>query len=285
MDIDPESCSSRAVDFAPTHSQNQRRLKAIAYDQVLHLLKESNLAEANLPGFEDELWVHFHRLPPSYSFYSNSQRKVDPQRSDYCRENRAMHEITISTDDKPKLLRQLTSLLSEIGLNLQEAHVFSTVDGYSLANFLVDGWALEETEQLRNTLVKKIPRIEVQGGQAGLNQAVMDGMAGAESSRAMDFAPTHSRNKRPEVIVYDQVLHLLKDSNLAGANLPGFEDELWMHFNRLPRSYALNVNVERAQDVLMHKRLLHMARDPAIRHAIEVRVVQCSSPCCFWVIT
>ncbi|KAG6704714.1 hypothetical protein I3842_07G146300 [Carya illinoinensis] len=278
MDIDPESCSSRAVDFAPTHSQNQRRLKAIAYDQVLHLLKESNLAEANLPGFEDELWVHFHRLPPSYSFYSNSQRKVDPQRSDYCRENRAMHEITISTDDKPKLLRQLTSLLSEIGLNLQEAHVFSTVDGYSLANFLVDGWALEETEQLRNTLVKKIPRIEVQGGQAGLNQAVMDGMAGAESSRAMDFAPTHSRNKRPEVIVYDQVLHLLKDSNLAGANLPGFEDELWMHFNRLPRSYALNVNVERAQDVLMHKRLLHMARDPAIRHAIEVRVVQAHFP-------
>ncbi|KAF5455708.1 hypothetical protein F2P56_025256 [Juglans regia] len=207
MDIETESCSSRAVDFAPTHSRN-RRLKVIAYDQVLHLLKDSNFAEANLPGFEDELWMHFHRLPPryaldvnvekaqdvlmhkrllhmardpatkhaievrvvqahfattgncSYSFYSNSQRKVDPQRSDNSRENGARLEITISTNDKPKLFSQLTSLLSEIGLNIQEAHAFSTVDGYSLDYFLVDGWALEETEQLRNTLVKKIPRIE-----------------------------------------------------------------------------------------------------------------------------
>ncbi|XP_041018901.1 serine/threonine-protein kinase STY46-like [Juglans microcarpa x Juglans regia] len=118
----------------------------------------------------------------SYSFYSNSQRKVDRLRSDYYRENgahpptafgsspdtndnplcsRAMHEITISTNDKPKLLSQLTTLLFEIGLNIQEAHVFSTVDGYSLVFFLVHGWALEETEQLRNTLVKKIPIIEV----------------------------------------------------------------------------------------------------------------------------
>ncbi|KAF5455709.1 hypothetical protein F2P56_025257 [Juglans regia] len=322
MDIDTESCGSRAVDFSPTHSRNQRRLKAIAYDQVLHLLKDSNFAEANLPGFEDELWMHFHRLPPryaldvnveraqdvlmhkrllnmardpatrhaidvrvvqahfatsgncSYSFYSNSQRKVDPQYTDSCRENEARHEITISTNDKPKLFSQLTSLLSEIGLNLQEAHVFSTVDGYSLAYFLVDGWALEETELLRNTLVKKIPRIQVQAGQAELNQAAMDGMAEDASGRAVDFAPSHSRKKRLEVIAYDQVLHQLKDSNLAEANLPGFEDELWMHFRRLPKSYALNVNVKRAQDVLMHKRLLHMARDPATRHAIEVRVVQ-----------
>ncbi|XP_041018900.1 serine/threonine-protein kinase STY17-like isoform X2 [Juglans microcarpa x Juglans regia] len=207
MDIDTESCSSRAVDFAPTHSRS-RRLKVIAYDQVLHLLKDSNFAEANLPGFEDELWMHFHRLPPryaldvnvekaqdvlmhkrllhmardpatrhaievrvvqahfattgncSYSFYSNSQRKVDTQCADNSRENGARLEITISTNDKPKLFSQLTSLLSEIGLNIQEAHAFSTVDGYSLDYFLVDGWALEETEQLRNTLVKKIPRIE-----------------------------------------------------------------------------------------------------------------------------
>ncbi|XP_075079944.1 serine/threonine-protein kinase STY46-like [Nicotiana tabacum] len=57
-------------------------------------------------------------------------------------------KITFSTDDKPKLLSQLTSLLSEIGLNIQEAHVFSTVDGYSLDVFVVDGWPYEEVEQL-----------------------------------------------------------------------------------------------------------------------------------------
>ncbi|KAL7222720.1 hypothetical protein ACSBR1_024423 [Camellia fascicularis] len=54
-----------------------------------------------------------------------------------------MHEITFSIDDKPKLLSQLTALLGEVGLNIQEAHVFSTVDGYSLDAFVVDGWPYE----------------------------------------------------------------------------------------------------------------------------------------------
>ena len=40
--------------------------------------------------------------------------------------------------------------------------------------------------------------------------------------------------------------------------------------------YALDVNVERAEDVLMHKRLLHLAHDPENRPAIQVRLVQVS---------
>ncbi|KAL1811621.1 hypothetical protein DCAR_0623741 [Daucus carota subsp. sativus] len=74
--------------------------------------------------------------------------------------SRPMHEITFSADDKPKLLSQLTSLLAEIGLNIQEAHAFSTVDGYSLDVFVVDGWPFEETEQLRTTLAKEVLKIE-----------------------------------------------------------------------------------------------------------------------------
>lgn len=73
-----------------------------------------------------------------------------------------MHEITFSTDDKPKLLSQLTSLLAEIGLNIQEAHAFSTVDGYSLDVFVVDGWPFEETEQLRTAVAKEVLKIENQ---------------------------------------------------------------------------------------------------------------------------
>lgn len=38
---------------------------------------------------------------------------------------------------------QLTALLADIGLNIQEAHAFSTVDGYSLDVFVVDGWPYE----------------------------------------------------------------------------------------------------------------------------------------------
>ncbi|KAJ6937211.1 hypothetical protein NC652_011766 [Populus alba x Populus x berolinensis] len=40
-----------------------------------------------------------------------------------------------------------------------------------------------------------------------------------------------------------------------------------------PTRYALDVNVERAEDVLTHKRLLRLAHDPANRPAIEI------SPC------
>ncbi|XP_058220616.1 serine/threonine-protein kinase STY8-like [Rhododendron vialii] len=73
---------------------------------------------------------------------------------------RHFYEITISTVDKPKLLSKLTSLLSEIGLNIQEAHAFSTVDGYSLDTFVVDGWSSEEKmEQLRDVLEGEIPKI------------------------------------------------------------------------------------------------------------------------------
>ncbi|RDX70224.1 Serine/threonine-protein kinase STY46, partial [Mucuna pruriens] len=72
-----------------------------------------------------------------------------------------MHEITISTNDKPKLLCQLTSLLSETGLDIQEAHAFSTIDGYSLDVFVVGGWSVEETEKLKHELAKKIQKFQL----------------------------------------------------------------------------------------------------------------------------
>jgi UTP:GlnB (protein PII) uridylyltransferase len=63
-----------------------------------------------------------------------------------------MHEVTVATIDKPKLLSQLSALLADVGLNIREAHVFSTVDGYSLDVFVVDGWPTEDTEDLLEAL-------------------------------------------------------------------------------------------------------------------------------------
>ncbi|CAG7860728.1 unnamed protein product [Brassica rapa] len=77
---------------------------------------------------------------------------------------RPMHEITFSTIDKPKLLSQLTSLLGELGLNIQEAHAFSTVDGFSLDVFVVDGWSQEETDGLKDALSKEILKLKDQPG-------------------------------------------------------------------------------------------------------------------------
>lgn len=41
------------------------------------------------------------------------------------------------------VVSQLTSILAEVGLNIQEAHAFSTIDGFSLDVFVVDGWPYE----------------------------------------------------------------------------------------------------------------------------------------------
>ncbi|KAF8668292.1 hypothetical protein HU200_052348 [Digitaria exilis] len=70
-----------------------------------------------------------------------------------------LHEIIFSSIDRPKLLSRLTALLSEVGLNIQEAHVYSTKDGYCLDVFVVDGWDTEETDDLiakiKETLIQK----------------------------------------------------------------------------------------------------------------------------------
>uniref|UniRef100_A0A0D9WQF0 Protein kinase domain-containing protein n=1 Tax=Leersia perrieri TaxID=77586 RepID=A0A0D9WQF0_9ORYZ len=69
-----------------------------------------------------------------------------------------LHEIIFSSLDKPKLLSRLTALLSEVGLNIREAHVYSTTDGFCLDVFVVDGWETEETEDLITTIKEALSR-------------------------------------------------------------------------------------------------------------------------------
>ncbi|KAK7848684.1 serine/threonine-protein kinase sty46 [Quercus suber] len=71
-----------------------------------------------------------------------------------------IHEVIFSTTDKPKLLSQLSALLSDIGLNIREAHVFSTIDGYSLDVFVVDGWPVEDTDGLIEAMENAVARSE-----------------------------------------------------------------------------------------------------------------------------
>ncbi|KAL8168378.1 hypothetical protein V2J09_009877 [Rumex salicifolius] len=96
------------------------------------------------------------------------------------------------------------------------------------------------------------------------------------SSRAMEMAPTTSRlSKKAEV--FNDVLLRLQHSDCEEARLPGFDDQLWFHFLRLPDRYAVDMNVERADDVLYHMRLLHRAKDPANRPALDVRLVEANT--------
>ncbi|XP_050127803.1 serine/threonine-protein kinase STY17-like isoform X2 [Malus sylvestris] len=93
-------------------------------------------------------------------------------------------------------------------------------------------------------------------------------------SRAALSSQAQPRHHRQKLEVYNEVLRRIQDYNFEEANLPGFDDQLWLHFNRLPARYALDVNVERAEDVITHKRLLQFAEDPANQPAFEVRSVQ-----------
>ncbi|XP_023766449.1 serine/threonine-protein kinase STY46 isoform X1 [Lactuca sativa] len=237
--VDNERCDSMSMESkrpstaAMNNNNNRNHIQKLeVYNEILLRLKESSSDEAKEPGFDDELFAHFNRLPTRYALDVNVERAEDVlmhkrllslahdpanrpvfdvrlvQVSQSSEDSvdcsspgkqttqsshpppafgsapnlealaleangnnsvnshidipRPMHEITFSTDDKPKLLSQLTSLLAEIGLNIQEAHAFSTVDGYSLDVFVVDGWAFEETEELRDAIERKLSKLEKQ---------------------------------------------------------------------------------------------------------------------------
>ncbi|KAH0719411.1 hypothetical protein KY290_016340 [Solanum tuberosum] len=239
---DNESCGSRAMEPLSPKQNRLQRQKNEVFNQVLSRLQDLNLEEVKLPGFEDQLWLHFNRLPvryasdvnveraedvlmhkrlldiaedpenrpafdvrlvqvhPMYTGASTNTVDVDPSVNEEIpsihppptfgsspnlqgleihddkahanhgdsdinstsRTTRPMHEITFSTIDKPKTLTQLTNIISEIGLNIEEAHVFSTTDGFSLDVFVVDGWPYEETELLKSEVQKEIMRSKEQ---------------------------------------------------------------------------------------------------------------------------
>ncbi|KAF5807652.1 putative dual-specificity kinase TKL-Pl-4 family [Helianthus annuus] len=93
-----------------------------------------------------------------------------------------IHEVIFSAVDKPKLLSQLSALLSDIGLNIREAHVFSTTDGYSLDVFVVDGWPLEETQALHAAVERAIAGSEGSWPGSSRSKSVIEGAPAAQAS-------------------------------------------------------------------------------------------------------
>lgn len=64
---DNESCGSRVISDALPASQaamdRRERMKLEVFVEVLRRLRQSDLIDTDRPGFEDELWTHFNRLP------------------------------------------------------------------------------------------------------------------------------------------------------------------------------------------------------------------------------
>uniref|UniRef100_A0A0E0HVP8 Protein kinase domain-containing protein n=1 Tax=Oryza nivara TaxID=4536 RepID=A0A0E0HVP8_ORYNI len=87
-------------------------------------------------------------------------------------------------------------------------------------------------------------------------------------------APRKVRREHMRLGVYHDVLQRLRDAGAPEALAPDFAEKLWTHFHRFNASYAMDVNVERAEDVLMHMKLLEKATHPENQPAFSVRIVQ-----------
>ncbi|KAH6782531.1 hypothetical protein C2S51_007824 [Perilla frutescens var. frutescens] len=116
-------------------------------------------------------------------------REISPE--DFARREEAshspIHEIIFSTVDKPKLLSQLSALLSDVGLNIREAHVFSTTDGYSLDVFVVDGWHSEDTEGLYNMMRKAVAESEGSWSGSSRSQTILEKAIAAAQRKSEDW--------------------------------------------------------------------------------------------------
>ncbi|CAM0144902.1 unnamed protein product [Urochloa decumbens] len=56
---------------------------------------------------------------------------------------------------------------------------------------------------------------------------------------------------------------------------PAFREQLHRHFERLPASYSIDLDVEKAEDVLLHRRILDECADPDKRPVFHVRFLRC----------
>ncbi|CAN8271244.1 unnamed protein product [Cochlearia groenlandica] len=130
----------------------ERAEDVLTHQRLLKLAEDS----AAKPVFE----VRSVQVTPRNSADGDPALEEDAQSSSQPSREGPMHEITFSSIDRPKLLSQLTALLGELGLNIQEAHAFSTVDGFSLDVFVVDGWSQEETDGLKDALSKEILKLK-----------------------------------------------------------------------------------------------------------------------------
>jgi len=57
------SSSAAAAAAQARKQQQQQRHKLDVYTEVLRRLHDAGLPDARAPGFDDELWNHFNRLP------------------------------------------------------------------------------------------------------------------------------------------------------------------------------------------------------------------------------
>ncbi|PPS04632.1 hypothetical protein GOBAR_AA16029 [Gossypium barbadense] len=232
IEDDAESCGSRAVDSLVHVNPRHHRQKLDVFHQVLNRIRHSNYAEANLPGFDNHLWLHFNRLPARLS-------------TEY----------------------GIYNIHSSSGCHLPS--VYPVFPAQSIDSVHSDSSMQEDAQSAYHSYRQGIHPPPTFGSSSNLEAVALqariyhveDG-GSAVNSTSGPFRPMHeitfSTVDRPKLLSQFTSLDVVEISFTVDR-------------------YALDVNVEREEDVLTHKRLLHLAEDPANRPVFEVRMVQLTS--------
>ncbi|KAJ6998066.1 hypothetical protein NC653_014311 [Populus alba x Populus x berolinensis] len=93
---------------------------------------------------------------------------------------------------------------------------------------------------------------------------------GESSSPPRSFGSVSNYDVRSDV--YNRFIESGHEEAVSNPEL--FRELLDSHFNRLPASYGLDVNMDRIEDVLLHRKLLAMAKDPARRPVYHIRFLE-----------
>jgi len=102
----------------------------------------------------------------------------------------AFYEITVASVDQPKLLSRLSEALSDLGLNIREAHAFNTTDGFSLDVFVVDQFQQQGGLNLEEMLGQRLAQMPPPPSQTGTGASTPQTAASEQVSQQHVGMPT-----------------------------------------------------------------------------------------------
>ena len=70
-----------------------------------------------------------------------------------------VYEISVSGRNRPRMLSRVSTALFDVGLNISEAHVFCTEDGFALDVFVVQGWNADDAANLNQKLLARLAQV------------------------------------------------------------------------------------------------------------------------------
>tara|TARA_B100001113_G_scaffold21766_1_gene16009 strand:- start:2457 stop:4415 length:1959 start_codon:yes stop_codon:yes gene_type:complete len=127
---------------------------------------------------------------------SMNENSIDSNTSTTRSSLEGTYEIAVCGGNKPRTLSRISTTLFDVGLNIAEAHVFCTSDGFVLDVFVAQGWRENDAKGLETLLQSTFDQLS--WGDAGSPNAKMKQLQQQKSSGAVDAVPAHPQQKSGE---------------------------------------------------------------------------------------